>query len=270
MFRRPGPRVKFLELLRDGLNRDKYLNKTNPYHKLNRFIGSTLAWFFLQTTITANQVTISLLVSYYIGLTIISVAGFLKGSFFWWVIAGFAFIFLGDMLDLADGIVGRRNIADGIRKNKIDRFRVILLAAEHHEGMPALVLIAVSINYVLATGDLLPFILGALAGVFEAKTFHLLRLRDFLMIRFDQKDAFGGIRSDTKYIFAESSLKKKLIELSSTPLKYLVLIALISFIFNQTKWILIFYGLFISLRFLAFYGYTYLRFKQIEDSRVEE
>jgi hypothetical protein len=262
------PKVHFMELLRDGFARDKRIGMKGPARKVLRFIGITLAWFFLQFTITANQVTIGLLVSYYLGMTIVAVGGF------WIALIGVAVILFGDALDLADGIVGRRNIADGIRKNKLDRFRVILLAAEHHEGMPALLLLAFSIHYVLhpVTFFLTPtlvFILGTLGAVFEAKTFHALRLRDFLMIRSDQKEIYGGT-SDTKYIFAGGSWKKKLVDITSLPMKYVLTINTIALVVGQLHWVIVFYGLYIPVRFIGFFGYTYLQFKKIEDSRVDE
>lgn len=263
MIRRRVPRVKFAELFRDGLDRDKKLGLNNLPRKMNRLIGSALAWIFLQTTITANQVTILLLISYYVGVTLLALGGYRTA------LVGIALILFGDALDLADGIVGRRNLADGLRKNKTDRFRVGLLASEHHEGTPGLVLLALSINYLLASGDIPIAIIGFVGALFEAKTFHLFRLRDYLVLRSDLRDSYADVK-DTKHIFAESPAKQMMVKFLSFPLFYLVFIVLAALLFGQVKWALLLYGIYIPLRFLAFFIYVYIRFKKLEDSRAEK
>ncbi len=262
MFRRPGPRVKFRELLADGLARDRKLGLNDIPRKVNRFIGAALAWAFLQTTITANQVTLLMLLLYYAGLIIVALGDFRTA------LIGFALVFFGDTLDLADGIVGRRNIADGLRKNTKDRFRVVLLAGYHHEGTPGLVLFALAVHSLLNGGATPVFILGALAALFETKTFHLFRLRDWIILRSDLTEQYKGVR-ETKNIFAESAGKQKLLKLASFPLKYLILIGLAALLFRQLDAALVFYGIYVPLRFLAFFAYNYLQFKRIEDSRPD-
>lgn len=265
--KRPA-KVRFKELLEDGLNRDRTLGIDNFPRKVNRFVGALLAWLFLQTTITANQITITMLVLYYAGLTLVALGGF------WVALLGFGIVLFGDTLDLADGIVGRRNIADGLRKNTKDRFRVVLLAGYHQEGTPALILFALSIYYMFHTADIIVFLIGCLGALFEIKTFHLFRLRDWIILRSDLGDQYKSVR-ETKNIFAESPVKQTILKLVSFPLRYLLFGGIVGVALSKTnlvvlKLILLFYGIYVPLRFLAFFAYNYIQFKKIEDSRAEK
>ncbi len=88
-----------------------------------------------------------------------------------------------------------------------------------------------------------------------------MELRDYILLMHTKKIPIA------EKTFIGSNIKKIIFKALVFPLFYLKPIILITILLNKVDWLIIFYGLFLPLRSLLFFVWTYLNFGKLEKTK---
>jgi len=226
----------------------KVLPTKNIFIKAYNKVAVYCVKILLYTPITPNQVSILAII---IGL--VATLFFATGNF-WISLAGVSLLYLSRLCDSIDGILARC-------KKKTTKFQSEFLERFFHDPLDALIFIGLAIGVYYNTNNINYLLLGFFAGFFKLLTVYIMELRDYILLMYTKKIPIA------EKTFIESKTKKIIFKALVFPLFYLKPIILTAILFNKLDWLIIFYAVFLPLRALLFFVWTYLNFGKLEKNK---
>ena len=230
----------------EALNKDK-ISKEKYLPKIYRKIAIYCVKILLYTPITPNQISI-----FGISLIFIAAIFFARGDF-WVSMACVFLLYLSEICDYIDGTLARC-------KKMVTKLQGNLLESFGHEPLTALIVIGIAFGVYTNTNNINYLFLGIFGGVSQLLTIYTLKSRDYLLLKHAKK----VLSSDTAKTFIKTKMEKIILNIFVVPLVYYREIILIVILFNKLDWLTIFYGIFLPIRSLLFFVWTYLNFKKLD------
>ncbi len=227
--------------------RDFEIKNNRLYKKIYRILASYLVFIFQFFPITPNMVSLSAIIVTFLGGFF-----FLKYNIYLFF-AGVLMLYLGELLDHADGNLARVT-------KKTSKIISVLLDDYFHEIPRQFIFFFIGLGGYLIFNKIIYLYLGFIVLVFQLLTMHLSQLRRAVLAMQVNTGFFNEANDNNP--FSQSKIKKLGMKIAVFPMKENKLILLISviitffvpnFIFN----ILYFYAPFIFLRFFAFFYVSY-------------
>jgi len=230
----------------EALNKDK-ISKEKYLCKIYRKIAIYCVKILLYTPITPNQVSFIVIFLFFIS------AGLFTTGDFWISIAGVIILYLNEILDYIDGTLARC-------KKMVTKLRGTLLETFGHEPAVAFVIVGIALGVYTNTNNINYLFFGFSGGLFQLLTAYTQKSRDYLLLKYAKK----LVPPDPAKAFINTNMKKNIFNIFVMPLLYYKEIILIFLLLNKLDWLTIFYGVFIPIRLLLFFIWTYLNFKKLD------
>jgi len=230
----------------EAFKRSREVGVKGPVYNILRWCGIILAKILLYTPITANQVSVlSSLVIY------VSALFFAVGKVGYSVIA-IALLYLGQVLDEADGSVARA-------RKEVTILQSTFVCKLYHAFSLPIVFIGIGFGVYQNTGNIIYLLLGFSASFFQLNISGVEYLKALIRQKYlAQKKLNKGAEVKPKGLAA---LVGSLVHM---PLEYLKEIIIVALLFNKFTWLLIFYGIFTPIKLLLYLFSTFMNLKKTE------
>jgi len=217
---------------------------TRPYKSIAPYFVKIL----LYTPVTPNQVSVVRIILIFIA------AGFFTLGEFWFSIAAIFLLYLSRLIDSIDGTLARC-------KKMVTKLQADLLETFGHEPLTTLVIMGIAFGVYTSTNNIIYLYLSIFGGVSQLLTIYTQKSRDYLLLKHMKKVV---VSSDPARTFIKTDMEKIIFNIFTIPLLYYKTIILIATLLNILDWLTIFYGVFLPIRSLLFFIWTYLNFKKLD------
>lgn len=224
-----------------------------------RWLSIPFVKILAYTPITANQVTILAVLS-----LVLSAIPFALGGF-WYGLLGVFLLYLGELWDYVDGPIARI-------KKMSSRLPCHLLTHFYHQGSLSLIFIGLGLGVFRLTGDSIYVYAGFLGSFFHLFTVYVLELKMALLLEYEY-DHFKEVHDGSKaFVSSKSKLQNLLFKMFVFPvarMREIIFISILFGLFNLPvlNWLVLFYGIFLPVRGVLFFAYTYWNFKKFEEKK---
>jgi len=239
------PSKKGFKLIQEKARERSSFRGENTYRKFLRFLGNPISYLFYKLGLSANTCT-------FVGFLIeLAACGFLITSHY---IIAFLLLYLGVVFDYADGTLARM-------RNEVGTMRVSLLCSSHHFIIPTFVIASGFINYYFIVKNPLILILGIIAGISSAITFHIFAIKSMALYKYAPKVAEKQNIDVLKGTYSSIFMKVGTI-LFALPITFIYLVPIL-FLIEPLIFIVI-YSLWMPSRLILAYVNTYFNLKKTE------
>lgn len=237
-------KIKEVVFSRSRQNKERKL-----YNKVLRWLSIPFTKLFLYTPISANQMTLIAVL-----LTMGSAIPFAFGGLKYGLI-GVLLLYLGELGDYVDGPIARC-------KGQTSRLPCHFLTHFYHQGALSLIFIGLGLGVFRFTGNLIFVYAGFLGGFFHLFTVYVFELRMALLLEYEYRK-FKKVHDGSK-IFIKNKLQRLGLQIFVFPVAHVRSIILICFLFGVVDWLVLFYGVFLSLRAILFFARSYFGLKRLD------
>lgn len=248
-----GKEKTLMEEIKEKANPKRVLSREGMYSQfLRNRLGNYLVYVMYKLRIlSTSQFTMMGSCAEILGSIVFAFGYYIPGFLLW---------FFGEVVDHADGTYARM-----LNKTKGYELRCHFVCDWHHRIAPLFVLIAGFLNYYLNTQNPLALWGALVTGVSFALTNHVVLLRNALLFQYKPKEASKQYMISDLY----SSWKKTIFRLVWVlPVIKMHYIITIMFLIKPLQvYFVIFYAIYIPIRFLVFYPYSYLYLKGVETGK---
>jgi len=230
--------------------------KPSPLVKLNRFFAPYVAKLFLYTPITGNQVSFLMI---FLAFVICVLFSFGK---FWYSVTGVVLLFFQIHLDYIDGLIARYK--------GVPSLRGVFLDLVMHSVTGPLVFMGLTVGVFKNTNSMFFLIFGMLATIFSFLATAVKDLKDEAFMiklkRYAEGKRLYELKGKKLEIVSPEEGKSKQFLFWKRSIRYIFLyltfiyvpfVLIFSVLFNFTQWILVFYGIAFSIRWLIILIYEF-------------
>ncbi|MFH1770943.1 MAG: CDP-alcohol phosphatidyltransferase family protein [archaeon] len=235
-------------------SRGKELGRTGFYGKFDnfmRYVTFGISSVLVLTPITGNQISM-------IGalFNLLSAAAFAMGNLKFYILA-FVFLILGELADWVDGTVARyRNEKTVLQANFLGRTYHILTLG--------FIIAGIGVGVYRNTGNTLYLLAGFWAAMIQQTTIYFLELKTTILLENTKNKYKSGTQVTRAFVNTDN--KELLVKIFVLPIDYfwIKFILLAGIIFNILHWIVLFYAVYLTIRAMIFFYFSYYILKKIE------